>query len=61
MELGTTYQYKRSGAKRLLIEKPDTFQYVPLIDNLQWLLQNKDVYQEVGLYPLGNEIHIRLL
>ena len=48
MELGTTYQYKRSGAKRLLIEKPDTFQYVPLIDNLQWVLQNKDVYREMA-------------
>lgn len=52
MELGTSYQYKRSGAKRLLIEKPDVFQYVPLIQNLQWILQNKDVYQEVSLYPL---------
>ncbi len=50
VELGTTYQYERSGAKRLLIEKPDTFQYVPLIDNLQWVLQNKEVYWEVSLF-----------
>ena len=48
MELGTTYRYKRSGAKRSLVEKSETFQYVPLIENLQWLLQNMDVYQEVG-------------
>ena len=45
--LGTTYQYQRSGAKRRLVEKEETFQYVPLIDNLKWLLQNKDIYNEV--------------
>ncbi len=49
VELGTSYQYKKKGAKRVLVEKPDTFQYVPLIDNLQWILQNTDVYQEVSL------------
>ena len=38
VELGTTYQYERSKAKRLPIEKPDTFQYIPQIDNLQWVL-----------------------
>ena len=48
MELGTTYRYKSSGAKRSLVEKSETFQYVPLIENLQWLLQNMDLYQEVG-------------
>ena len=61
VELGTTYQYERSGAKRLLIEKPNSFQCILLIDNLQWVLQNKDVYSEVSPYPLGNEIHIPLL
>lgn len=35
------------GAKRRLLEKADTFQYVPLIENLQWLLQNRDIYNEV--------------
>ena len=45
--LGTTYQYQKSGAKRRLVEKEETFQYVPLIDNLKWLLQNKDIYNEV--------------
>ena len=47
IELGTTYQYKRSGAKRSLVEKSESFQYVPLIDNLEWLLQNKEVFHEV--------------
>lgn len=47
MELGTSYQYRRSGVKRSLVEKKDTFQYVPFIKNLEWILQNKDVYNEV--------------
>ena len=37
IELGTTYQYKRSGAKRSLVGKYESFQYIPLIDNLEWL------------------------
>lgn len=48
VELGSTYHYKRSGAKRSLLEKSESFQYVPLIENLEWLLQNTDVYQEVS-------------
>ena len=47
VELGSTYCYKRSGAKRSLVEKSESFQYIPLIENLQWVLQNKEVYQEV--------------
>ena len=47
IEMGSTYQYRARGAKRLLTEKPDTFQFVPLIQNLEWLLQNKDIYKEV--------------
>lgn len=39
--LGSSYQYKNSGLNRSLVEKPDTFQYVPLLKNLEWLLQNK--------------------
>ena len=31
-----------------------TFQYIPFIDNLEWMLQNRDLYKEViliaGLY-----------
>ena len=30
------------------MEKSETFQYVPLIENIQWLLQNRDVYEEVS-------------
>ena len=48
VQLGSTYHYKRSGAKRSLVEKSESFQYVPLIENLQWVLQNTDVYQEVS-------------
>ena len=47
VELGSTYSYKTSGRKRYLSEKSETFQYVPLIKNLQWVLQNKEVYEEV--------------
>ena len=47
IELGTTYEYRRSRGKRRLFEVSETFQYVPLIENLQWLLQNKDIYNEV--------------
>lgn len=49
MELGSSYQYKRSGVKRSLVEKRDTFQYVPFIENLTWLLQNNDIYNEVSV------------
>ena len=42
--LGTSYKYKMSGAKRSLVEKA-----VPLLENLQWLLQNREIYQEVQL------------
>ena len=41
------YRYKRSGAKRSLVEKSENFHYVPLLDNLEWILQNKEVYDEV--------------
>ena len=47
VELGQIYRYTYSGVKRKLVEVPETFQYVPLIDNLEWVLQNKDIYQEV--------------
>lgn len=47
--LGTEYCYKQSGAKRYLTERSETFQYVPLIANLEWVLQNRDVYHEVSV------------
>ena len=61
VELGTTYRYKRSGAKRSLVEKSENFYYVPLIDNLEWILQNKEVYDEVCILsakPRLSIIHI---
>lgn len=50
VELGTHYQYKRSGTRRSLVERKDTFQYVPLLQNLEWLLQNGDVCKEVSMH-----------
>ena len=29
VELGSTYCYKRSGSKRSLVEKMESFQYIP--------------------------------
>ena len=47
MRLGSEYVSQKRGPKRCLTEKLHTFQYVPLIDNLEWMLQNKDVHDEV--------------
>lgn len=47
--LGTEYSYKQRGAKSCLTERSETFQYVPLTDNLEWVLQNSDVYREVSV------------
>lgn len=47
IQLGSSYGYQKRGAKRQLVESQDTFQYVPLIQNLEWILQNKDLYDEV--------------
>ena len=46
------FKYVKSGAKRRLVEKPDTFQYVPLLDNLQWLLLNRDISDQVCIIIL---------
>ena len=51
VELGSLYCYQRSGTKSQLIEKKETFQYVPLIENLQCVLQNKEIYSEVSHIP----------
>ena len=48
--LGTSYQYKQSGAKRRLVERCDTFQYIPFLENLEWFLDNKEIYKEVGVF-----------
>ena len=47
IELGKTYCWQKSGNRNKLVEKKDTFQYVPLLDSLASLMQNKDVYNEV--------------
>ena len=45
--LGTEYHYRASGTKRRLVEKCETFQYVPFLKNLEWMLQNPDICHEV--------------
>lgn len=42
--------YQKRGQKRRLVERKETFQYIPLIANLQALLQNKEVFSEVYMY-----------
>ena len=39
-----TVQY---GAKHKLGEKHDTYQYVPLVENLRWVLQSRDFFNVV--------------
>jgi len=61
-ELGSVYKYRKCGSKRQLTEVKDTFQYVPLIDNLQHLLENKDVFDEVcHVYILVHVKHYLLI
>ena len=58
VELGSLYCYQRSGTKSRLIEKKETFQYIPLIENLQCVLQNKEIYSEVSHIPKPYLNHI---
>lgn len=37
----------RTGGKRRLSDRKRTFQYVPLLDGLQLLLNNREVFDEV--------------
>ena len=37
-----------------LTEKRETFQYVPLIQNIEALMQNKDVHNEVSTELYGH-------
>ena len=48
-ELGTSFRYQQMGTKRRLVEVTETFQYVPLLPNLEKLLNNKDIFQEVPI------------
>lgn len=47
IELGSSYSYQKSGTTTRLIEKKDTFQYIPLIDNLRCIMQNKEICTEL--------------
>lgn len=49
VSLGSEYVYKKRGPKRYLAEKVHTFQYIPLIENIEWMLQNKDLCDEVSV------------
>ena len=44
MHLGTSFKYRPSGD---LVEYEDTFQYVPLVENLEKFLNHSEVLSEV--------------
>ena len=44
---GTRYQWKTVHGKRKLVEIKDTFQYIPLLDVLQAMLNNDSIFKEV--------------
>ena len=46
--LGSHIGYIGLGSKRRLVEKNDTFEYVPLLQGLKSLLQNKAIRHEVS-------------
>ena len=45
IELGNSYQYRKSGSQHELSKNSDTFQYVPFIEYLTWCLQHRDLLQ----------------
>ncbi|XP_065893459.1 uncharacterized protein [Dysidea avara] len=54
-ELGTSFRYQQMGTKRRLVEVTETFQYVPLLPNLEKLLNNKDIFQEIAKLHARND------
>lgn len=46
-ELGTLFRYQQTGIKQRLVEVKETFQYIPLMENLEKVLNNQDIYQKV--------------
>jgi hypothetical protein len=48
VELGRTYKYQQCGSTQKLVEVKDTFQYVPLLKNLEILFSNKQVFEEIN-------------
>ena len=47
IKLGISFRYQQTGSTRQLVEFDETFQYIPLMENLERLLNNADVLQEV--------------
>lgn len=47
--LGTSLRYQLIESSRQLVDTQDTFQYVPLLENLQAFLSNFEVLKEVGM------------
>ena len=50
IELGTSYKYQQCGSTQRLVEFKDTFQYVPLMKNLENFLMNPEIFEEVHVY-----------
>ena len=56
IELGERHVWKGSGSSRKLVTKHDTFIYIPVLQTLQTLLNNKAIMSEVTasiLYPIN--------
>ena len=47
--LGTSLRYQLIESSRQLVDAQDTFQYVPLLENLEAFLNNFEVLKEVGM------------
>lgn len=45
--LGTTREYKGTGAKRRCVEKEEIMMYVPILKTLDVILQNETILAEV--------------
>ena len=52
MELGIKYVWKGSGLTRRMVQKKDTFSYVPILAVLERMLQNSSIFQEVNVFVL---------
>lgn len=54
ISLGTTLRYKGVGSTRQLVDVEESFEYVPLIENLEALLNNVEVLKEVRPFVIEN-------
>lgn len=50
VELGIKYVWKGSGLTRRMVQKKDTFSYVPILAVLERMLQNSSIFQEVNFF-----------